>query len=135
MSRFSIGGWKGAEIAKGRRVGEVFKPRITLTHIYDFGTSSETLIRYIETREGKPTTPYPIALMARNVIPEAFCIDCKQPAVWLCMECVIEDEIWGFMCREHVKSHPHEEYGKPIRIVNSPRLGMCGYEGPADPPY
>jgi hypothetical protein len=135
MSRFSIGGWKGAEIVKNRTAAEVFKPRITLTHIYDFGTSSETLIRFIETREGKAMTPYPIALMARNVIPDAFCIERKRPAVWLCMECVIEDEIWGFLCKEHVKSHPHEGDGEPIRIVNSPRLGLCGYRGPANPPY
>jgi hypothetical protein len=135
MSRFSIGGWKGAEIAKSKRVEEVFRRGITLTHIYDFGTSSETLIRYVKAREGKPTTPHPIALMARNVQPQAICIECKRPAVWLCMECVIEDEIWGFLCQEHVESHPHEGYGEPIRIVNSPRLGMCGYERPADPPY
>lgn len=135
MSRFSIGGWKGAEIAKSENIEGVFKPGITLTHIYDFGTSSETLIRYVKAREGKPTTPHPIALMARNVQPQAICIECKRPAVWLCMECVIEDEIWGFLCQGHVKSHPHEEYGEPIRITNSPRLGMCGYEGPADPPY
>ena len=135
MSRFSIGGWKGAEIAKSENIEEVFKPGITLTHIYDFGTSSETLIRYVKAREAKPTTPHPIALMARNVQSQAICIECKRPAVWLCMECVIEDEMWGFLCQGHVKSHPHEEYGEPIRITNSPRLGMCGYEGPADPPY
>jgi hypothetical protein len=135
MSRFSIGGWKGAEIAKSKRVEEVFRRGITLTHIYDFGTSSEILIRYVKAREGKPTTPHPIALMARNVQPQAICVECKRPAVWLCMECVIEDEIWGFLCQEHVESHPHEGYGEPIRIVNSPRLGMCGYERPADPPY
>jgi len=33
------------------------------------------------------------------------------------------------------EAHPHEEYGEPIEIVNSPRLGLCGYTGPADPPY
>jgi hypothetical protein len=135
MSRFSIGGWKGEEIAKTQSVEQVFKRGITLTHIYDFGTSSETLVRFVETREGIPSTAHPIALMARNVIPKAYCIECKQPAVWLCMECVVEEEIWGFLCQSHVKSHPHKEYGKPIRIVNSPRLGLCGYEGPANPPY
>lgn len=30
---------------------------------------------------------------------------------------------------------PHDDYGEPIELVNSPRLGMCGYTGPADPPY
>jgi hypothetical protein len=135
MSQFSIGGWSGGEIPKKRRVDEVFQHKIELTHIYDFGTSSETLIKVIGTREGKPTTTRPIALMVRNLMPEAMCLECGQPAVSLCMECVIDEEVWGTLCDEHVQGHPHDNYGEPIRLVNSPRLGMCGYEGPAEPPY
>lgn len=135
LSRFSIGGWQGAEIAKKRTAAEIFEPGLELIHIYDFGTSSETLIRVLETREGKPTTSRPVALMARNLMPEAECIKCKQPAAWLCMECLIEKNLWGTLCDEHVKAHPHHNYGEPVRLVNSPRLGMCGYEGPAEPPY
>jgi hypothetical protein len=135
MSQFSIGGWRGEEIPKKRRVDQVFRPGIELTHIYDFGTSSETRIKAVETREGPPTTTRPVALMARNLMPEATCIECGQPATWLCMECLIEEEVWGTLCDEHAQRHPHENYGEPIRLVNSPRLGMCGYEGPAEPPY
>jgi len=135
MSQFSIGGWGAPEIPKKRCVDEVFKPRLTLTHIYDFGTSSETLIKVVGMRAGKPTTPHPIALMARNLQPEAQCIECKKPAAWLCIECVVEDEVWGTLCAKHAKTHPHEGYGEPVPLVNSPRLGMCGYEGPAEPPY
>lgn len=135
MSRFSVGGWRGKEIPKKRRADEVFKRGIELTHIYDFGTSSETLIKVVGTRESKPTTTRPIALMARNLMPEAKCIECGQQAAWLCMECLIEDDVWGTLCEKHAQSHPHGNYGEPIRLVNSPRLGMCGYEGPAEPPY
>ena len=135
LSRFSVGGWRGEEISKRRRADEVFEPGIQLTHIYDFGTSSETLLKVVGTREGKPTTSRPIALMTRNLMPEAKCIECEQPAVWLCTECLIEEEIWGALCDEHAQTHPHNNYGEPIRLVNSPRLGMCGYEGPAEPPY
>ncbi len=135
LSQFSIGGWRGTEIPKKRRVDEVFKEGIELTHIYDFGTSSETLIKTVGTRKGKPATARPIALMARNLIPEAQCIECDQPAARLCMECLIEEEVWGALCSKHAKTHPHSDYGDPIPLVNSPRLGMCGYEGPAEPPY
>ncbi len=135
LSRFSIEGWQGEEIPKQRRADQVFQPGIELTHIYDFGTLAETLIKVIGTREGKPTTSRPMVLMARNVMPEAKCIDCKQPAPWLCIECLIEDEVWGTLCDEHVQTHPHDNYGEPILLVNSPRLGLCGYEGPAEPPY
>ena len=135
LSRFSVGGWRGEDISMRRRADDVFKRCIELTHIYDFGTSSETLIKVVGKREGKPATTRPIALMARNLMPEAKCIECEQPAAWLCMECLIEEDVWGTLCNEHAQSHPHDVYGEPIRLVNSPRLGMCGYDGPAEPPY
>jgi endogenous inhibitor of DNA gyrase (YacG/DUF329 family) len=136
MSSFFIGGgWKGREIAKKHRIEQIFEPGVELTHIYDFGTSSETLIKVAGVREGKPTTARPIALMARNLMPEAECIECGQPAAWLCTECLIEGDVWGTLCDKHAQRHPHDNYGEPIPLVNSPRLGMCGYTGPAEPPY
>lgn len=135
MSRFSVGGWRGEEIPKSREVGGVFRRGVKLTHIYDFGTSSETLITAVGAREGKPTTPRPVALMARNRMPEAECMACGKPANWLCIECLVEKERWGTLCDEHARTHPHDNYGEPLRLVNSPRMGMCGYEGPAVPPY
>ena len=135
MSEFSVGGWGEGKISKTRRGDKVFEPGIEITHIYDFGTSSETLIKVLGMREGHPTTSRPMALMARNLMPESPCIECGQPAAWLCHECLIEEDVWGALCDQHVKTHPHEDYGEPIRLVNSPRLGMCGYDGPAEPPY
>ncbi len=135
LSRFSVGGWRGDEISESRKIGEVFKFRTELTHIYDFGTSSETLIKAMGMREGKPINSYPIYLMARNLMPESKCMKCGEPAVWLCMECLIEEERWGTLCGKHAKTHPHDNYGGPLKLVNSPRLGMCGYDGPAAPPY
>lgn len=136
LSQFSVGGaWSGREIAKKTRAEQVFRPGVELTHIYDFGTSSETLIKVSDIREGKPTTSHPIALMARNLMPEATCIECGQPASWLCIECMVEEESPGTLCEEHAKVHPHSNYGEPMPLVNSPRTGMCGYTGPAEPPY
>ena len=135
LSQFTSGGWGGGEISMNRRIDDIFTRQNELTHIYDFGTSSETVIALVGTREGHSTTSRPLALMARNLMPEAKCTACEQPATQLCMECLIEEEKWGTLCDTHVKKHPHDNYGEPIPLVNSPRLGMCGYEGPADPPY
>ena len=118
-----------------RRAGDVFAPGLALTHIYDFGTSSETTVMVTGRREGHPTTPRPIALMARNLRPEAHCMTCAEPASWLCLECVHEFEETGALCDAHADGHPHDDYGEFIPLVNSPRVGMCGYTGPADPPY
>lgn len=62
-------------------------------------------------------------------------MNCNQPARRLCPECMIEDEESGMLCDACAENHPHDNYGDPIPIANSPRVGLCGYTGPADPPY
>jgi hypothetical protein len=137
MSQFTIGGWGGKEIAKARKADAIFEPELILRHLYDFGTTSETDIHVISSRRGKAATQHSIALMARNIQPAMPCSQCDQPAAWLCLECLYEAGETGtwFLCDEHARDHPHDEYGKLLVLVNSPRLGMCGYEGPAEPPY
>ncbi|MDI6697070.1 MAG: hypothetical protein QME21_18635 [Anaerolineales bacterium] len=135
LSEFTIGGWGGVKVAKARKADQVFEPELVLRHLYDFGTTSETDIRVVGSRRGKALNKHPIALLARNIQPEVICQECDQPAEWLCMECIYEENKPGFLCTEHVEMHPHEDYGGPLELVNSPRLGMCGYIGPAEPPY
>ena len=135
LSMFTIGGWGGIEIDKARKADSIFEAGLVLRHLYDFGTTSETDIQAVEFRKGHPLSKHPIYLMVRNNAPEAYCQECGQPAEWLCIECLYEDERTGFLCNEHVEAHPHEQYGEPMPLVNSPRTGMCGYEGPAEPPY
>jgi hypothetical protein len=135
LSQFSIGGWRGEEIPKRTRTERVFQPGTELTHIYDFGTSSKTLVKVVGRRSGKPLTSHPIALMARNDPPEIPCMECDRPASWLCLECIYELDEPGTLCDEHAEKHPCDEYDGLVPLVNSPRVGMCGYTGPAEPPY
>ena len=134
LSEFGLGRFTDT-VAKARKIEEVFDYTDSLTHIYDFGTSSETVVKFVDVREGVPLTKKPIVLMARNNQPVVDCMECGKPATYLCMECMIEENEEGTLCDDHAKAHPHEDYGEPITIVNSPRLGMCGYVGPAEPPY
>jgi hypothetical protein len=135
LSKFTIGGWQGIDIGKVRRANSVFEPNLVLRHLYDFGTTSETDIKVVDSRIGRPLTRHPIYLMARNIQPDALCQECGQQADWLCLECLYDEEKTGFLCNEHINLHPHDNYGEPMRVVNSPRMGMCGYDGPANPPY
>ncbi len=135
LSRFSVGGWQGTEIPKRRQIQQVFRPGVELTHIYDFGTSSKTLIKMVRGRTGKPLTSHPLMLLARNDPPEVVCMECGQPASWLCMECMYEFNEPGTLCDAHAQEHPHDNYGELRSLVNSPRVGMCGYDGPSEPPY
>ncbi len=135
LSKFTIGGWSGMDVGKARKADSVFDPGLVLRHLYDFGTTSETDIKVIDFRQGQATSKYPVALLARNQMPEAVCQECGKPATWICIECLYEEDKTGHLCDEHVEVHPHDNYGEPAPLYNSPRTGMCGYEGPAEPPY
>jgi hypothetical protein len=135
LSMFTIGGWQGDEIGKSRKADRIFEPGLVLRHLYDFGTTSETDIKVVDFRKGKATSRHAIALLARNQMPEAVCQECGEEATWLCVECIYEDEKPGLLCDEHVQEHPHDNYGGAMPLINSPRSGMCGYVGPAEPPY
>jgi hypothetical protein len=134
LSEFSLGGFRNT-VGMSRTIDKVFSSAEEVMHIYDFGTSSETLAKRVAIRQGKPLSSKPIFLMARNNPPAETCIECGKPATHLCMECMYEDETWGTLCAEHAESHPHNDYGEPVELMNSPRVGMCGYDGPAEPPY
>jgi hypothetical protein len=109
-----IGGWGGLDIGKARKANAILKPELVLRHLYDFGTTSETDIKVVGFREGKATTKHPIALLARNRMPEFVCQECGQPAQWLCIECVYEEDNSGYLCDEHMEEHPLENYGEPM---------------------
>jgi hypothetical protein len=134
LSKFSTEQF-GDVIAMTRTIGTIAQTRPKLHHTYDYGTPSETRVTIVGERVGQPLTRHAIALMARNTIPPFTCIVCGQPATRLCLECLVEEETWGSLCEQHADNPEHQGYGEPIPLVNSPRLGMCGYEGPADPPY
>lgn len=135
LSSFLADGGRGDEIEMDEPAERAFAGGGTLMHMYDFGTTSYTLVKQVGTRAGGPATRHPIALLARNVMPDYRCIECGEPAARLCTECLGEHGVWGTLCAEHARKHPHREYGRPARLVNSPRLGLCGYDGPAKAPY
>jgi hypothetical protein len=137
LSKFTVGGWSGRDVGKTRKADSVFPVEPDLLHLYDFGTTSETLIHVVGSRKGKAATKHPIALMARNNMPQTTCRDCGEPAAYLCMECLYEggEDENPYLCEEHAQGHPHTNYGEPVPMFNSPRVGMCGYDGPAELPY
>lgn len=136
LSLFSKGGWaEEDELSMKTRIDRVLRPGVDLLHVYDFGDSSETFVRGVAVREGRSTTSRPIVLMARNNPPDLTCLECDQPAAFICIECVYEHDNNGLLCKQDGETHPHDDYGDPMPVVNSPRMGLCGYDGPAQPPY
>ena len=136
MSQFSIGGpWGGREVGMDQRVGRAFGAVDELTHVYDFGTESVSRVRLVGERWGAGTTKRPVALMARNDPLDFRCMECDAAATSLCMECVYDDQS-GMLCGAHAENHRHDDDEEELMpVVNSPRMGVCGYTGPATPPY
>ena len=134
LSQFSPKGHLGEEIAMDSEVSAVFHPGLELTHIYDFGDSSETLIKVVGEREGTPLNEHPIYLMARNELPEVETCACGKPGAWLCMDCTESEDEVALLCEKHAKDEQHQDHNL-MPIINSPRTGRCGYAGPAEPPY
>jgi hypothetical protein len=114
LSKFTIGGWGGMDVGKARKADSIFQPGLVLRHLYDFGTTSETDIKVVCFREGQAMTRQPIALLARNLMPRVVCQECGQEAMWLCIECLYEENKTGYLCDEHVAGHPHDNYGEPM---------------------
>ena len=125
-------GWR-EERSMDVRVDKLFTPGMSIPYEYDFGTTSELVIKVVAERKGKLTTSHPIALMARNSFTPPTCSECDRPAAWICAECMWDEDTDYLFCDEHADKHEHEDM--LMDIVNSPRTGMCAYSGPAEPPY
>ena len=108
------------------KVGAVFVPGTTALHEYDFGTTTELTLKYVGAREAD-YRGYDIGVLARNEPPEHKCDMCDSPATQVCTACIWDNT--GWLCAKHAATH---ECGVDmlLPVVNSPRVGMCGYTGP-----
>ena len=67
-----------------------------------------------------------VQILARNNPPPIPCASCGKPATQVCTMCIYNGEAW--FCDDCTEDHECEEdYFLPV--VNSPRVGQCGYTG------
>jgi hypothetical protein len=105
---------RGAFPAVGQRLG----------YEYDFGsTTGLTLLRRASERGQRGGTEK-VRLLARNDPPRWPCTDCDEPATVICSYCSWEGG--GFYCEDHAREHDCEDEAF-LPVVNSPRMGVCGY--------
>ena len=108
------------------KIGDGVKPGDVFSYEYDFGSTTKLKLKVIGKREGL-LEPDEVRLLARNLPPEIRC-RCKKPAVWVCTECGRDEEGPFGLCKACARKHPcGEEMLLPV--VNSPRMGVCGYTG------
>lgn len=99
-------------------------------HIYDFGTSTELKLRVADEREGHLPGRQSLRLLSQNEAPVWECEVCGKEAEWICTYCMYEQQN-PFYCEAHADDHDCGEPEMILPVVNSPRMGECGYEGPA----
>lgn len=112
------------------KLEDLLETGVKFTHEYDFGSTTDITLKVIGEREAQIKKKDDITILARNIPPEIMCDVCgKKLATHLCMACVYEDK--GALCLSCAKKHPHDHYDMFMPVVNSPRVGVCGYTGDA----
>ena len=118
------------EIPKSRKTKAVLSKGMKLQYDYDFG--STTSLQLTVTDEYPAKADEQIVLLSRNEPLEILCEICgKVPAVQLCSVCMGQEA--SAFCKKCAKQHAKTcsdfaDYAA-MPIVNSPRMGVCAYEG------
>lgn len=117
------------EISKAIPLGKKF------LHRYDFGDTTELELEALAEME-LPAAADRIHLLARNAPPVFNCRFCDAPAKWVCSRCIYQGLNKALMCENCIERHGQvcveKEYFDDsllLPVVNSPRMGVCGYEG------
>lgn len=111
------------------RLYNILKPGLTFGHEYDFGTTTELAGKVVAEGE-RPSQSKGIRILARNQPPSIPCSECGKPAMLVCSQCIYEGpKAW--LCKKCSRKHKCGEDAF-LPVVNSPRVGQCGYTGGAD---
>lgn len=119
-------GWGPPSKSMNVKLKNILREGMSFDYEYDFGSTTELKIRVVSYRKGHEKKSK-IEIMARNKPIEQICDVCgKRAATVICTECLYDGE--GLLCDVCKRDH---ECGEEmlLPVVNSPRCGVCGYEG------
>ncbi len=107
------------------RLQDVLSPGMVFYHLYDFGSTTHLKLKVISERDSDVKRKE-VRVLARNEPPEIPCGHCGKPAAQICVGCMYSAK--GWLCQECAGGH---ECGDEmfLPVVNSPRVGVCGYTG------
>ena len=124
LSAFRLG---RLEIGKGRKVGELLAlGPAKFLHEYDFGSTTVLAGQVLGLREGS-LGRRAVRVTARNDPFVWPCDECGAAATLVCPFCLYDGT--GLLCETHAESHEHAREEVYLPVVNSPRMGVCGYTG------
>lgn len=114
-------------VGKGTKVGKL-RTGDQFLHLYDFGSTTYTLVTVIGTT-WRPPQKEAVRLLSRNVPPRFPCRKCGAPAEYINIDLLWANED-PFYCKKCARKYTDEEMLLPV--TNSPRMGVCGYCGELD---
>lgn len=118
------------EIPKKTKAKDAFYKEMVIEYDYDFGSTTQLKIKVLEEFDFKADKK--VILLSRNEPLEILCNICNtEPATVICSVCLGYEE--AFFCKKCAKKHAKtcedfEDYAS-TSVVNSPRMGVCGYVG------
>ena len=116
------------EIPMNKKAKDIFHKDLKLQYEYDFGSTTELQLTVVEKFDA--AAPQPLVLLSRNerlIIPCPLCG--QQPATQVCSVCEDENCFCDACAKKHAKKCPDFADYAAMRVVNSPRMGVCAYEG------
>jgi hypothetical protein len=129
MSNFNMGGWGSQAVGITKKCEEVFSNTSKLTYRYDMGSTTEL---EIELKGSYHLAVADIILLSRNEPLPIMCEACKnKPAKYLCIAHDYDEA--SLFCETCAGKHEKtcedfDDYAR-MPVVNSPRVGVCAYEG------
>jgi hypothetical protein len=112
------------EMDMGTRLNQVLEVGMRFFYEYDYGSTTALALKVVALHERGSAK---VQLLARNEAPQVTCQRCgNKPATQICTECAWNGE--GWLCKSCLGAH---ECGDEmcLPVVNSPRVGVCGYTG------
>lgn len=94
-----------------------------LLYEYDFGSTTEIVLTVIS-EISRVKHQKAVQLIARNEPFKETCDTCGAPAIY------VDTDEMTYVCDDCADEEDYE--GDLLPIVNSPRMGVCGYEGEED---
>lgn len=107
------------------KLGNILDVGMQLKYEYDFGSTTILKLKIVSEFYGKKRRKK-VNLLARNNEPFIKCSYCDSRATSICCQCLYDGN--GWVCDNCMDKH---ECGEEmlLPVVNSPRVGVCAYEG------
>jgi hypothetical protein len=121
---FDDGGWGTRDPNMEIALGKVLTTGLQFSYEYDFGSTTDLVLKVVGERRGVAPKGSPVRVLARNEPPDLRCELCGRPAAWI--DIFGEYVLFCEACREERLADE-----RIMPLVNSPRTGVCGYVGDA----